>query len=125
ERLVASIEQGHHALLDAVGRLSTNTQALGAAMRSPAKRTAPAPRTAPEQHQPIDSNKAAAETTALPELQAAVEELTAVLQRLSAAPEGDEESAAAPDLVPARPGVPPPRLARELRKLLQEIDAGC
>jgi hypothetical protein len=125
ERLVASIEQGHHTLLDAVGRLSTNTQALGAAMQSSVETIETALRTAAAQQQPSDSDKTAADTNALPELQAAIEELTAVLQRLSAVPEGGEQATLAADPVPARRRVPPPRLAGELRKLLQEIDAGC
>ena len=60
-----------------------------------------------------------------PELQAAVEELTAVLRRLSAAPEDTEATAplAAYAAAPARRKAPAPGLARELRGLLQEIDA--
>ncbi len=63
--------------------------------------------------------------TSFPELQAAVEELTAVLRRLSAAPENMEEATplAGYASVPARRKAPAPGLARELRRLLQEIDA--
>jgi hypothetical protein len=58
-----------------------------------------------------------------PELQAAVEELTAVLRRLSAGPEEEATPLAAYAAAPARRKTPAPGLARELRGLLQEIDA--
>ena len=61
-----------------------------------------------------------------PELQAAVEELTAVLRRFSGLPDDTEEATplTAHAAVPARRKAPAPGLARELRGLLQEIDAG-
>jgi hypothetical protein len=111
ERLVTAIEQGQHALLDAVGQLSANTQALETTIRTSAA-----------QQRPVDGDKVA-EVTAFPELQAAVEELTAVLRRLGAVSENAQETALDIDpLLPPR-GSPAPRLARELRRLLQEIDA--
>jgi hypothetical protein len=121
ERLVAVIEQGHHALLDAVGRLTANTQALGATVRSSVETLETTLRARAAQRQPIDESKVA-NTAALPELQAAVEELTALLQRLSALPEDTEGPSLAADPV-SRRKMPAPRLARELQKLLQEIEA--
>jgi hypothetical protein len=121
ERLVAVIEQGHHTLLDAVGRLTANTQALGATVRSSVETLETTLRASAVQQQPIDESKVA-NTAALPELQAAVEELTAVLQRLSALPEDTEGPSLASDPV-SRRKMPAPRLARELQKLLQEIEA--
>ena len=110
DRLLASIEQGHHALLDAVERLSASSQALGATMQSSAEQ------------QQMGSERAPDGGIAFPELQAAVEGLTAVLQRLSAASEMAEDVASPPDAAAARRTASPPRLARELRSLLQEID---
>jgi len=49
--------------------------------------------------------------------------LTTVLQRLSAAPEGGEEVTSAADRAPRSRIAAAPRLARELRQLLQEIEA--
>jgi hypothetical protein len=119
--LVTVIEQGHHALLDAVGRLSANTQALGAAVRSSVETLETTMRTTAAQQQPTNENRFA-DVGVFPELQAAVEELTAVLQRLSALPEDAEETAPGVDPV-SRRRTPAPHLARELRKLLQEIEA--
>jgi len=49
--------------------------------------------------------------------------LTAVLQRLSAVPEGGDEAKSATDRAPRSRMAAAPRLARELRQLLQEIEA--
>jgi hypothetical protein len=171
ERLVAVIEQGHHALLDAVGRLTANTQALGATLRSSVETLETTVRTSAAQQQPMDESAVAnaaalldavgrltantqalgatlrssvetlettvrtsaaqqqpmdestvANAVALPELQAAVEELTAVLQRLSASPSDTDEPPLAADPV-SRRRMPAPRLARELQNLLREIEA--
>jgi hypothetical protein len=117
DRLVAVIEQGDRALLDAIGRLSTNTQALGVSMQSSVEAFVTAMRSAQGSAQGHEN----ADATALPELQAAIEELTAVLQRLSTLPEEAEETPPAVDPAPRRRAAAP-RLARELRRLLQEID---
>jgi hypothetical protein len=123
ERLVAAFEQGLLPLLDAVGRLSEITQALEAAMRTAAEAFETTMRSAAAQQRPIDDEKIGS-VTSFPELQSAVEELTAVLRRLSAAPEDMEEATTlATHAVPARRKAPAPGLARELRRLLQEIDA--
>jgi len=123
DRLLASIEQGHHALLDAVERLSASSQALGATMQSSAQTIETSIRMAAAEQQQMGSERSPDGGIAFPELQAAVEGLTAVLQRLSAASEMAEDVASPPDAAAARRTASPPRLARELRSLLQEIDA--
>ena len=122
ERLVASIEQGHDALFDAINGLSANTKALEAAMRTSVEALETTMHSAAAQQRPIEDDKLAG-AAELSELQTAVEELTAVLQRLSAAPEGGEEVTSATDRVPRSRIAAAPRLARELRQLLQEIEA--
>jgi hypothetical protein len=125
ERLVAAIEQGHDALFDAVNRLSTNVEALEAAMRTSVEAIETIIHTASAQQGRMDGDKLAG-AAGLSELRTAVERLTVVLQRLSAVPEGSEEPIPATEgegVPPPRPGAAP-RLARELRQLLQEIDAG-
>jgi hypothetical protein len=123
ERLVAAFEQGHLPFLDAVSRLSEITQALEAAMRRSVEAFETTMRSAAAQQQLADDEKITG-AVSFPELQAAVEELTAVLSRLSAAPEDMEEATTlAAHAVPARRKTPALGLARELRSLLQEIDA--
>jgi hypothetical protein len=122
ERLVAAFEQGP--LLDAVSRLSEITQALEATMRTSVEAFETTMRSAAVQQRPVDDGNIVG-AVSFPELQAAVEELTVVLRRLTAVPENMEEatSLAGYASVPARRNAPAPGLARELRGLLQEIDA--
>jgi hypothetical protein len=124
ERLVAAFEQGHLPLLDAVSRLSEITQALEATMRTSVEAFETTMRSAAVQQRPVDDGNIVG-AVSFPELQAAVEELTVVLRRLTAVPENMEEatSLAGYTSVPARRKAPAPGLARELRGLLQEIDA--
>jgi hypothetical protein len=122
EQLVAAFEQGHLTLLNAVGRLSDITQALEVAMRTSAEAFETTMRSAAAQQRPVDDAKIGG-VMSFPELQAAVEELTAVLRRLSAGPEEEATPLAAYAAAPARRKAPAPGLARELRGLLQEIDA--
>jgi hypothetical protein len=124
ERLVAAFEEGHLPLLDAVSRLSEITQALEAAMRTSVEAFETAMRSVAEQQRPVNDDRIVG-AMSVPELQAAVEELTAVLRRLSAVPENIEVATPHPGYagVPARRKAPAPGLARELRGLLQEIDA--
>ena len=122
ERLVASIEQGHDALFNAISGLSANTKALEAAMRTSVEALETTMHSAAAQQRPIEDDKLAG-AAEFSELQTAVEELTAVLQRLSAAPVGGEEVTSATDRVPRSRIGAAPRLARELRQLLQEIEA--
>ena len=122
EQLFAAFEQGHLTLLNAVGRLSDITQALEVAMRTSAEVFETTMRSAAAQQRPVDDAKIGG-AMSFPELQAAVEELTAVLRRLSARPEEEATPLAAYAAAPARRKAPAPGLARELRGLLQEIDA--
>lgn len=122
EGLVAAFEQGHRPLLDAVSRLSEHSQALEATMRTSVEALETTMRSAVAQQRPVDDDKSA-DAAAFPELQAAVEELTAVLRRLSAMPKPANELSLTGDVVSSRRNAPAPGLARELRRLLQEIDA--
>lgn len=123
ERLVAAFEQGHLPLLNVVSRLSEITQALESTVRASIEALETTLRSAGAQR-PVDDDRTFG-ATSFPELQAAVEELTAVLRRLSAAPESMEEATplAGYPSMPARRKATAPGLARELRGLLQEIDA--
>ncbi len=121
ERLAAALEQGHHALLDAVSQLSANTQSLEAAMRASAEAFETAARASAAQQRPIDGDKVS-EAGVFPELQAAIEELTSVLRHLSTGSDGAEDAPRAVDPLPSPRRDTTPRLARELRRLLQEID---
>ena len=124
ERLVAAFEQGRLLLLDAVSRLSEITQAVEATMRASVEAFETTMRSAAVQQRSVDDDKIVG-AMSFPELQAAVEELTVVLRRLTAVPENMEEatSLAGYASLPARRKAPAPGLARELRGLLQEIDA--
>ena len=125
ERLVAAFEEGHLPLLNAVSRLSEITQALEAAMRTSVEVLEATIRSAAAQQRPVHDDKIVG-AMSFPELQAAVDELTAVLRRLlSAVPENMEEATplAGYASVPGRRKAPAPGLARELRGLMQEIDA--
>ena len=82
ERLIEAVEHGHGALLDAVERLSSNTQALGVAVQASIEAAEARMRVA-EAHLEPDRDRIP-EPPAFSELREAVEGLTAVLQRLSA-----------------------------------------
>ena len=116
QQLVVTIEQSHHLFADAISRLSANTEALEAAIRAFVEPLEAVMHVAGAGPTSGDYNTAAG--AAFPELQVAVEELTGVLRRLSAVPEP-----ASIDPTPPSGGPPAPRLARELRQLLQEIEA--
>jgi hypothetical protein len=116
ERIVDAIEQSQHLLSDAVSRLSATTEALEAAIRASVEALETAIHAPAAQPIAADGHEAAG--AGFPELQTAVEELTAVLRQLSAVPEGPTtDLARAPDRPPER------RLAGELRQLLQEIES--
>lgn len=121
ERLVVLIEQARDALSEAINRLSENAKTLETAMRSSIQVIETTLRSVATQQGPLEDNKFAA-AGGLSELQSAVEQLTAVLQRLSAVPE-DAEAAPATDRSHPPQTASTPRLARELRQLLQDIEA--
>jgi hypothetical protein len=112
-QLVSAFEEGHRPLLDAIHRLSENAQALEAALHSSAAVFETNIRAAGAQQRPVDDA-----AISFAELQAAVEELTAVLRRLGAVPEETPQPVLAGRRTALSPG-----LARELRRLLSEIDA--
>ena len=118
EQLAAAVEDGHHALVEAVSRLSENTQTLETVIRSSVETIETTMRTS------VDDHHSALDVSAFSELKSAVEELTAALQKLPTAPERAEPAIVPADPDPSRRRAPPPRLAGELRRLLQEIDAG-
>jgi hypothetical protein len=124
EHLVAAFEEGHLPLLNAVSRLSEVAQALEVSMRTSVEVFETAMRSAAAQQRPVDNDRIVG-AMSFPELQAAVEELTAVLRRLSAVPENMEHATPLTGYaaVSAPRKAPAPGLARELRGLLQEIDA--
>ena len=119
DRLDGVIEEDHRALLDAVRHLSATNVALGATMRSSVDALGEAMSSAQAQRPATGGGDA--ESHRLTELQSAVEGLTAVLKRLATSSDTAEGLLGGLDL-PAHPGVQEPRLAHELRKLLQEIE---
>ncbi len=121
DRLVEAIEDGHQSLVEAIGRMSEASDALGATTRSSLEALEASLRAAEARPRP-PAEAEEADAAGLAELRGAVESLTALLERLSASRRtGDEASL---DMVPTmRPAAMEPQLARELRKLLQEIDA--
>jgi hypothetical protein len=119
EGLLVYLEEGRHAVLEAVGHLSENMQALLAAVQSSAETIL----AAAAQQPMLDAERPASGEVTSAELKAAVEELTSTLKSLSAAPRIVEDAAPPPGPVPPQRTPASPRLARELRGLLQEIDA--
>lgn len=112
EQLVSAVEEGNRPLLDAFVRLSESTQSLEATLHSSILALEANAHAAGAQ-QPVDGS-----ADSFAELHAAVEELTAVLRRLSNVPAETQQ----PVPVGRRTGVAP-GLAGELRRLLAEIDA--
>jgi len=118
DRLDEVIEENHRALLDAVRHLSASTDALGATMRSSVNALSDAMSSAEAQLPTTTADGGDnTDTYKFTELQGAVEALTAVLRRLTTMPDTAEEPA-----IPVRSRVQEPHLARELRRLLQEIE---
>jgi hypothetical protein len=112
ERLLGVIEQCHHALLSAIDRLAANTEALEAAVRSSIETLATTVHIPAVPQEPLGSAS---------ELRQAVEDLTAVIRHLSAAPRESQDPSLPPGPV-ARRSASTPQLARELQNLLQEIE---
>jgi hypothetical protein len=113
EGLMGLLEQGQNALLDAVDRLTANTQALEATVRSSIEIVASTAHTTAAPQQSIDG---------FSELRGAVEELTGVIQRLSTLA-GETREAPLPVSPVGRSETPAPQLARELQSLLKEIES--
>jgi hypothetical protein len=119
DRLDAVIEENHRTLLDAVRHLSASTDALGSTMRSSVNALGEVMSSALAQLL-ATADSGNADTYRFRELQGAVEDLTTVLRRLTM-PDIAEEPPIGAHL-PARSPVHEPRLAHELRRLLQEIE---
>jgi hypothetical protein len=115
DQLIAAFEEGNRPLLGAFERLSEIGQSLEATLHSSVAAFEANIRAAGAQ-QPGDGG-----AISFAELQAAVEELTAVLRRLGAAPE--ETRQPVPVGRRTAPTALSPGLAGELRRLLAEIDA--
>jgi hypothetical protein len=127
DRLVSVLEQGHHALIDAIERLSATTEGLATTTNSSLE-TFEAAFRATELHQQSTAQDAGADTTAMTDLRNAVLALTALLERVRNAPAAaDHETPGEPvGETGGEPGVlrsdRDPDLAQELRKLLREIE---
>ena len=119
DRLGAVIEENQRTLLDAVRHLSATTDALGATMRSSVDALGEAMRLTQAQPPATADNG----TYKFTELQGAVEGLTAVIKGLTTLPDIAEQLPIGTDLT-ARLRAQEPRLAHELRKLLQDIETG-
>ena len=116
--LAAVLEENQRTLLDAVRHLSATTDALGATMRSSVDALGEAMSLSQAQLPATADN---ANSYKFTELQGAVEGLTAVLKGLTTPLETAEQPPIGVDLA-ARLRAQEPQLARELRKLLQEIE---
>jgi len=115
ERVETIIEEGERALLDAVRHLLATTEELGTMMRSSVE----AINTTLAQLPTIVAQDRG--VAGLPQLQVAIETLTAVLERLTTLPDIAEEVPTAEHGIPAGKGEP--QLARQLQQLLEEIGA--
>jgi len=122
ERLDVVFEEGHRALLDAVRRLAATTEALRDTMRSSVDALTTAIGTPVSQPPPIADAGNIAAASSFAELQGAVEALTAAIERSTTLPVGAGEPSLGVDHT-VRQQLHDPRLARELRRLLQEIEA--
>jgi hypothetical protein len=123
DRLEVVIEEGQRGLIDAARHLSMTTDALRAALGSSIDALNTAISTATAQLPPIAaySNQASRSS----ELEGAMEALTAVLRRLTTAPDIIEGPTILGADQSARRQVQEPHLAGELRRLLQEMEAAC
>jgi len=114
EHLTVMIEQGQRAMLDAIERLSSSTNALEATMRSSIETVGTATRETAA-HLSLFAEGGNADVERFSGLQAAIESLTALLERLTKLPASAEE------MPRDHHRVTEARLASELRSLLLEI----
>lgn len=127
DRLATVLEEGHRTTFEAIGRLSATTDALAATTRSSVEALEATFRAA-ERHPPAAADGAAADPAGLARLHDAVAALTTVLEQVLATSSGaaaDDASGRDPsgrEALPMR-RVAEPQLARELNKLLQEIQS--
>src|SRR5207245_2435075 len=119
ERFTDAVEEGHRALLDAVGRLSASADALEGRLHWSIEALETAINTmaanAMAARAPAVAEHYNGSAAGVAELRTAVEMLTTVLERLTALPEATEEVPLGTDSA-RRPKTTEPRLARELRR---------
>ena len=120
ERLEVVIEEGQRGLIDAARHLSITTDALGATLGSSINALQAAVSTTVAQLPPIADY--ANQAFRFSELEGAIEALTTVLRRLTTVPDIVEGPTLGADQGTRRQ-VQEPHIARELRQLLQEIEA--
>jgi hypothetical protein len=120
DRLDAVIEENQRTLLDAVRHFSATTDALGATMQSSVDALGEA-MSLTQAQLPATAENGDADSYKFTKLQGAVEGLTAVLKGMTTAPDIAEQPPIGAELT-ARLRAQEPRLARELRNLLQEIE---
>lgn len=119
ERLATAIEESQRALLEAVRHLLTTTEELRESMRWSVEALSSALNASATRLPAIADNDRG--VPGFPELQGAVEALTAVLERLTTLPDLAEEAAGGAHAV--RRVTNEPQLALQLRQLLHEIGA--
>jgi hypothetical protein len=118
DRLVAVLEQGHRALFDAIGRLSTAADGLATTTTSSIEALEAALR-ATELRQLSAPQEGAADVAERAQLRVAVTALTGVLERVRSAPVSITADADPSSSLPLERDR---GLADELRQLLQEIE---
>ena len=121
ERLEGVIEEGQRGLIDAARHLSATADAFGATLGSSIDALKTIISTAAAQLPPIADY--GDQSLRFSELEGAIEALTSVLRRLTRVPDIIEGPTILDADQSARGKVPEPHLARELRQLLQEIEA--
>ena len=120
EQFISAFEEGYHALSDAIGRLSATTEGAAATTRSSIEALETTFR-ATELSERTAAQNTPTDTAELARLRDAVTALTSVLERVggvSSTPTESDGSTGAPDLSSSDRE---PNIARELRRLLQEI----
>jgi hypothetical protein len=121
QRLAIVLEEGHRHLVEAVAHISATADALGDTTRSSLEAIEAIMRQAMP---PVStSGDGRADAVRLTELQNAVEALTAALERVTASAEAGGTSLARVEPTAGHTSAEP-QLARELQKLLQEIETG-
>ncbi len=119
DRLVGVLEESHHALIEAVGHLSTATDALAAQMQSSVEEFQAMLRQIALPAQPVIESSNIEELR-FAELRSAVEALTVALREVQASAAMTQQTNTAADLPPA-PEAAGAGLALELKKLLEEM----
>ena len=122
DRVVGVFEDGRRALFDAIEHLSATTDGLALSTRSAIEGLEAAVRDS-ERHQPPATEGAIPDAAGLSRLEEAVVALTAALERAPAPVPVGEQAAGHDSGFSGRDA--DPRLADELKQLLQEIGTAC